>query len=99
MSYNAVHAFYARDARPLALVLGTNEIASAVAVALRRAQYSVVLCHDTFPPVIRRGMAFHDALFGDQATVDGIRGERAESMVEIARAIIKPDSVAVTRLS
>jgi xanthine dehydrogenase accessory factor len=98
MSYNAVHAFYAGDARPLALVLGTNEIASAVAVALQRAQYSVVLCNDPFPPVIRRGMAFHDALFGDQTIVNGIRGERAESMVEIARAIIKLDSVAVTPL-
>ena len=98
MSFNAVHAFYAGDARPLAVILGTNEIASAVAVALQRVLYSVVLCHDPFPPVIRRGMSFHDALFGDQAIVDGIGGERAESMVEIARAIIKPNSVAVTPL-
>jgi hypothetical protein len=98
MSYNAVHAFYAGDARPLAVILGTNEIASAVAVALQRAQYSVVLSHDPFPPVIRRGMSFHDALFGDQTMVEGIRGERAESMIEIARALAKPDHVAVTPL-
>jgi hypothetical protein len=88
------------DAGPasLALVLGTNEIASAVAVHLRMAGHRVILSHDTFPPVIRRAMAFHDALFADRAIVEGIEGERAETALEIAAAMKMPCRVAVTPL-
>jgi xanthine dehydrogenase accessory factor len=75
---------FADPSPSLALVLGTNEIASAVAVHLKAAGHRVVLSHDPFPPVIRRGMAFHDALFGDQAIVETIEGERAETATEIA---------------
>jgi hypothetical protein len=88
----------ARSSRPLTFVLGTNEIASAVAVHLVAAGYSLVLSHDAFPPVIRRAMAFHDALFGDRAAVEGIEGERAESAAEIASVLAKPGQVAVTPL-
>jgi hypothetical protein len=83
---------------PLAVILGTNETASAVAVNLTAFGYSVILSHDPFPPVIRRAMSFHDALFDDLAVVDHIRGERAESAVEIASVLAKPAHVAVTPL-
>jgi xanthine dehydrogenase accessory factor len=89
----------ANSSRPLALILGTNEIASAVAVHLVTEGYSAVLSHDPFPPVIRRAMAFHDALFGDRAAVEGIEGERAETAVEIVSTLAKAGSVAVTPLS
>jgi xanthine dehydrogenase accessory factor len=79
-------------------VLGTNEIASAVAVHLVGAGYAVVLSHDPFPPVIRRGMAFHDARFGDRAAVERIEGERAETGAELAGVLAKPRHVAVTPL-
>src|SRR5271165_1229167 len=59
-----------REARLLVIVLVTNEIASATAVRLTWEGHGVILSHDPFPPVIRRGMAFHDALFG------GSRGSR-----------------------
>ena len=84
---------------PLAVVLGTNEIASAVAIPLTRSGYSVVMCHDAFPPVIRRAMSFHDALFDDPAEVDGVVGERAESLLEIASVVSQRERVAVTPLS
>lgn len=83
---------------PLALVLGTNEIASAVAVHLVAEGHSVILSHDPFPPVIRRSMAFHDALFGDRAMVEGIEGECAETGREIARVLAREARVAVTPL-
>jgi xanthine dehydrogenase accessory factor len=86
------------SSRPIALVLGTNEIASAVAVHLMAAGYSAILSHDAFPPVIRRAMAFHDALFGDRAAVAGIEGERAETAMEIAAILAKPGHAAVTPL-
>lgn len=98
MRNNLLHGFFARSARPLAVVLGTNEIASAVAVRLQRAEYSVVLSHDPFPPVIRRAMSFHDALFGERAIVEGIEADCAASTIEIASTIVKPNRVAVTAL-
>ncbi|WP_315767347.1 MULTISPECIES: xanthine dehydrogenase [unclassified Bradyrhizobium] len=84
--------------RPLALVLGTNEIASAVATKLNDARFAVVMCHDPFPPVIRRGMAFHDILFGERRELAGIVGERAEGVADIVRIHRESDRVAVTEM-
>jgi xanthine dehydrogenase accessory factor len=83
---------------PFAIILGTNEIASAVAVHLRRIGWSVVLSHDPLLPVIRRAMAFHDALFDDHSMVEEILGERVETAWEIADVVDVPDRVAVTWL-
>lgn len=80
-----------------ATILGTNEIASAVAVALHRGGYGVVLSHDPMPPVIRRKMAFHDALFDDDVAVDGIRATRADTGVAIRAGLARRD-VLVTHL-
>jgi xanthine dehydrogenase accessory factor len=82
----------------MAVILGTNEIASAIAVHLHRDRYGVVLSHDPAPPVIRRKMAFHDALFDDAVTLDGIAARRADTSVEI-RALLRTDcAVIVTEL-
>ena len=89
-------AFFAPTAKPLAIVLGSNEIASVVGARLSKAHHSVIISHDPFPPVIRRGMAFHDALFDDHANVDGVSGLRAETALEIARCLASDGCVAVT---
>ena len=86
------------DPSPFAIILGTNEIASAVAVYLRRSGWSVVLSHDPLLAVIRRDMAFHDALFDDRPIVEEIQGERVETAREIADAVDAPNRVAVTWL-
>ncbi|RAI46007.1 xanthine dehydrogenase [Rhodoplanes roseus] len=88
----------ADPSRRLAVVLGTHEVASAVAVLLHRAAHAVVLAHDPNPPVIRRGMAFHDALYDDVAVVEEVVGRRADRFVEIAPVLAGPATVAVTRL-
>lgn len=82
----------------LAVILGTNEIASAVAVHLHRAAYCVVLSHDPNPPVMRRKMAFHDALFGDAARVENLTAERVEGSLEIFKALRGPETILVTWL-
>jgi hypothetical protein len=87
------------QSRPLAVVMGTNEIASAVAVSLARAGYGVAMSHDPFPPVIRRGMAFYNALYDDLAEVGGMRGVRAEGLFELAEALARRKTVAVTPLT
>ncbi len=98
MGHAPILNLFAADAPRLAIILGTNEIASAIAVELVGRGYSVILSYDPFPPVIRRSMAFHDALFDDRAAVDGVVGECAETTLEIASVFGKPRRVAVTPL-
>lgn len=87
-----------RRSPAFATILGTNEIASAVAVKLHRSGYGVVLSHDPVPPVIRRKMAFHDALFDDAVEVDGITATRVDSGMEIRRGLSRRDGVMVSDL-
>lgn len=98
MSHSLLYAFLSEQSEQFVVILGTNEIASAVAVRLIREGFRVVLSHDPYPPVIRRGMAFHDALFDDRAEVDGVLGRRAETTMEIVQALAKRGVVAVTSL-
>lgn len=95
----AGQSLIAFQTRPLAVVMGTNEIASAIAVSFSRFGLPTVLSHDPFPPVIRRGMAFHDALYDDYVELSGYVGRRAESLLEIAAVAARKKSVAVTPLS
>jgi xanthine dehydrogenase accessory factor len=88
----------AARANRFAVILGTNEIASAVAVLLRRSGYGVVLSHDPLPPVIRRKMAFHDALFEDAVSVAGIAAQRVDTGVEIRAGLGHVPGVIVTEL-
>jgi xanthine dehydrogenase accessory factor len=85
--------------RRFALVLGTNEIASAVSVYLQRDGWAVLLSHDPYPPVVRRKMAFHDALYDVPVNVEGISAARADSGVDVLKPSADPDRVTVTRLS
>lgn len=73
--------------RLFAIILGTNEIASAIAVHLARGGTCVVLSHDPDPPVIRRKMAFHDALFAGTAQVGDFVGERLDDAMQVLRAL------------
>lgn len=82
----------------MAVILGANEIASAIAVHLHRDRYGVVLSHDPAPPVIRRKMAFHDALFDDAVAVDGVEARRADTGVEIRSLLRTGDAVIITEL-
>ena len=94
------HGHVSRPRLPFrcAVVLGTNEIASAVAVQLHRHGYGVVLSHDPHPPVIRRRMAFHDALFGDEITIDGIMAARVDTSLEVRARVGRSDDVLITEL-
>ncbi len=82
----------------LAVILGTNEIASAVAVRLHRNGFRVVLSHDALPPVIRRKMAFHDALYDDAVTVEGIAATRADTGLEVRSGLEHAPGVVITEL-
>jgi len=87
-----------RPTTPLAVILGTNEIASAVAVNLYRSGYFVVLSHDPLPPVIRRKMAFHDVLFDDPVTIAGVEAWRADNGLAILSRLGRSKDVIITDL-
>lgn len=87
-----------RRTTPLAVVLGANEIASAIAVFLRRFGRSVVLTHDPVAPVIRRGMAFADALYDDAPMIEAVAAARIDSATELFEIAAREDVVAVTTL-
>jgi xanthine dehydrogenase accessory factor len=87
-----------RSNPPLAVVLGANEIASAIALFLRRFGRPVVLSHDPLAPVIRRRMAFHDALFEDVHWLENIAATRIDSVSELLEIVSHKDRVAVTML-
>jgi len=84
--------------RLLAVILGTSEIASAIAVYLSRAGYCVLLSNDPHPPVIRRKMAFHNALFGDLAQVEDIVAQRVDDGMQVLKALRGGARVLVTWL-
>lgn len=86
------------DARLFAVILGTNEIASAIGIQLMRAGYCVVLSHDPDPPVIRRKMAFHDALFTDTAQLEDVVAERVDDSMQVYQALRRPPQILVTWL-
>jgi hypothetical protein len=88
--------FLTSKADGFVIILGTNEIASAIAARLSREHFRVVMSHDPFPPVIRRGMAFHDALYDDGAEVDGIVAQRADTALEIVDALADPGKIVAT---
>ena len=81
----------------LAVVMGVNEIASAVALWLHRAGYRAILTHDPDGVVIRRRMAFHDALFGDVEPLEGVTPGVIENGLDLLRAHAA-GGVHVTRL-
>lgn len=82
----------------LAVVLGGNEVASAIAATLTHRGWGVALSHDPRSPVLRRAAAFYDTLFGDPVVLGGIAGQCATSSVEIDRILRRPNTVAVTAL-
>lgn len=60
------------------LVLGTNDVASAVAWELWRAEYAVIVSEEPRPAVTRRGMAFADAVFDGAVELAGVWARRVD---------------------
>lgn len=87
-----------RISQPFAVILGTNDIASAVAVHLFRNGHGVVLSHDPHPPVIRRRMSFFDSLFDDAVTLDGVSARRVDSGLDLRTGLHQRAGVLVTEL-
>lgn len=80
--------------RPLALIRGAGDLASGVAYHLAKAGFSVAMTEIAAPTVVRRAVAFADAVYEGRTEVEGLRGILAESP-EDARRIMRNEAVAV----
>lgn len=78
------------------VVLGTDDIASAVAHALFIAGWSVVMARDAAVPVLRRRMAFDDALAHGAAELAGVRARGAGSMLGVMQLLHSAEFLPVT---
>ena len=83
---------------PLALVLGTGDIGSAIGRALFLAGFGVAMLRDPGTPVLRRGMAFDDALEEGFAELDGVWASRAPAVEALAPLAAGREAVAVAEL-
>jgi hypothetical protein len=77
MIFDLEHVGVGDDPRPV-LVLGTDDIASAVGHALAGAGIRAVLARDLGLPVLRRAMSFDDAIENGFAELDGVTAYAAD---------------------
>ena len=78
------------------LIRGTGDIGSAIAVAMFRAGYPVILHDSPFPNYSRRGAAFVDALLDGEAEVGEVIARLCRDVSEIDRALAAQDAIPVS---
>ena len=66
------------------LVRGIGDVGSAVAHALHRAGHAVAIHDGSAPTTHRRGMAFVDAMFDGEATLDGVTARRIDRPMTVS---------------
>ena len=85
--------------RPVAIVLGSGDVGSAVAHALHRAGCAVVLIDDADPAWPRRGMAFVDAWYVGTAELEGLTACFCASVRSLPVVFERGEMVAATTWS
>jgi xanthine dehydrogenase accessory factor len=75
----------------LAVVRGGGDLGSGVVYRLHRAGYSVVVTEVERPTVVRRGVAFGTAMYGDEVTVEGVSGRRVADLDAAVAALADGD--------
>jgi xanthine dehydrogenase accessory factor len=83
-----------RAHRPLVVVKGAGDLASGVAFHLVDAGFSVVMTEITQPTVVRRAVAFAEAVYEDRVEVEGLQGILALNRDDVYR-ILRTGAVAV----
>lgn len=80
----------------LCLVRGCGDIGSAVAHALFSVGHAVLIHDDATPGFARRGMAFTDAMYGGNATLDGVSGRRTSDTFSIRWMLERREEIPLT---
>lgn len=73
--------------RPVALIKGAGDLATGVALRLWRSGFAVVMTELAAPTVVRRAVAFAEAVYEGGAVVEGVEAIRARCADEIPRAL------------
>lgn len=66
---------------------GGGDLGSGAALRLHHAGMQVIVCELLQPLVVRRTVAFAEAIYSGEITVEGVRAKRVESQAEIIRAL------------
>jgi xanthine dehydrogenase accessory factor len=75
--------------RPIALIKGAGDLATGVALRLLASGFAVVMTEIERPTVVRRSVAFAEAVYEDRAVVEGIEGVRAQGADQIGAAFAR----------
>ncbi len=67
----------------LVLIKGAGDLATGVAVRLRRAHFQVVMTDLAQPTAVRRTVAFSQAIYDGETSVEGVAARRASSPREV----------------
>ena len=87
-----------KSANAIVCVLGIGDVGSAVAHALFRGGFAVVV-HDVAAPLTaRRGMAFADAMFDGRASLLDVTAERCDSIAVLEQMLASARSIPVSSL-
>jgi xanthine dehydrogenase accessory factor len=85
--------------RPVTIVVGCGEVGSAIAVALQRAGFAVVMIDEADPPWSRRGMAFTNAWYIGNSELDGEEAVFCASLRSIPTVLAGHGAIAATTWS
>ena len=85
--------------RPVAIVIGCDDIGSAIAWTLHRAGLAVVLVDAADPPWPRRGMSYTDAWYVGGATLDEVDACFCTSVRSVPTVLARGDMIAATTWS
>ena len=89
---------YERD-RPVIVVVGCDDVGSAIAHVLHDSGAAVVLVDAADPPWSRRGMSYVDAWYVGGATLDGVDACFCASVKSIPAVLARGDMIAATTWS
>jgi len=85
--------------QPTAIVVGSGDVGSAIAVVLQRSGCAVVICDDVDPAWIRRGMSFANAWYVGNAELDGEAALFCASVKSIPAVLDRRRLIAATTWS
>ena len=85
--------------RPCVIVVGCDEIGSAIAHTLHAAGMAVVLVDEVDPPWARRGMSYVDAWYVGGATLEHVDACFCGSVKSIPAVLARGDTIAATTWS
>ncbi len=77
------------------LVRGSNDVGSATAHCLFKAGYGVVIHDDPKPTSTRRKMAFTDAIFDGEATLEGILAKKLDGLSSLRISLISHEYIPI----